>query len=261
VSAFFKAGLTEVDSPYYSHMVRWRNNRRTTRFFSEPVILAARAATDCFEPELPPMSATWGPLQRAQYLEATVFLSQYLLSSQGDRVGMAHSVESRLPFLDYRLVEFCNRLPDDLKLRGLTDKYLLRRFGREFLPDDVCKRPKRPYRAPIHRSFFSKPVPDYVGDLLSPAQIRASDLFRVDAVERLVRKADSGSPLSETDDMAVAGILSAQLVHYQFVSNFTLAEKLSPRNDDVKFCGDSALLPHVETAQPRKACTNASGGI
>lgn len=207
------------------------------------------------------MFSTWGALQRAQYLEATVFLSQYLLSSQGDRVGMAHSVESRLPFLDYRLVEFCNRLPTDLKLRGLTDKYLLRRFGREFLPDDVCKRAKRPYRAPIHRSFFSKPAPEYVGDLLSPAQIRAAGLFRVDAVERLVRKADSGLPLSETDDMAVAGILSAQLVHHQFVANFTMAAKLSPCEDDVKFCGDSALLPEAESARLKEACTNASGAI
>src|SRR2546429_7300173 len=47
---------------------------------------------------------------RAQHLEITVFLSQYLLSSQGDRMAMAHSVEGRYPFLDFRMVEFCNRL-------------------------------------------------------------------------------------------------------------------------------------------------------
>ncbi|HXJ55473.1 MAG TPA: asparagine synthase-related protein, partial [Verrucomicrobiae bacterium] len=74
-----------------------------------------------------------------------------------DRVAMAHSVEGRFPFLDYRVVEFCSRLPADLKLRGLTEKYLLKKLGERWLPQEIWRRRKRPYRAPIHRSFFNQP--------------------------------------------------------------------------------------------------------
>ena len=126
---------------------------------------------------LPAGFRDWPPLGQAQYLEMTVFLSQYLLSSQGDRVAMAHSVEGRYPFLDYRVVEFCNRLPPGLKLRGLMEKWLLRRVASSHLPAEIWQRPKRPYRAPIHTSFFSESAPDYVADLLSPAALEESGLF------------------------------------------------------------------------------------
>ena len=69
------------------------------------------------------------------------------------------------------MVEFCNRLPPDLKLHGLTEKYLLRKLAQEWLPQEIWQRPKRPYRAPIHRSFINEATPDYVRELLSPKQI------------------------------------------------------------------------------------------
>jgi asparagine synthase (glutamine-hydrolysing) len=242
LSVFFGRELTQVDSPYYSHLVRWRNNARTRRFLSPAVMdeVTRDTSTPPFSPELPPQFMTWGSLERAQYLESTIFLSQYLLSAQGDRVAMAHSVESRLPFLDHRLVEFCNRLPANQKLRGLKDKYLLRRLAQEFLPAEVWQRAKRPYRAPIYRSFFSKPTPDYVRELLSPAYVRAAGLFIPDAVDRLVKKATVGAPLSETDDMALAGILSAHLTYHQFVTNFAPAQPLAVGECDMKICAGHA---------------------
>jgi asparagine synthase (glutamine-hydrolysing) len=162
-------------------------------------------------------------------------LSQYLLSSQGDRPGMAHSIEGRFPFLDVRVVEFANRLPPRLKLRGLTEKYLLKQLAREWLPDEIWQRPKRPYRAPIHRSFFNDQTPDYVRDILSSRQIDAAGLFNAAAVSQLVNKLDRGLPLGETDDMALAGIISTQLVYRQFVEDFRMPLPLSEA-DDVKVC-------------------------
>jgi asparagine synthase (glutamine-hydrolysing) len=140
---------------------------------------------------------------------------------------MAHSVESRHPFLDYRLVEFANRLPTSLKLRGLKDKYLLRKLGREFLPDEIWRRPKRPYRAPIHKSFFCPGAPEWVRDMLSPRVIKSAGLFKPAAVEQLTRKLLGGASLGETDDMALAGILSAQLVHHCFISDFRACQPIS----------------------------------
>ncbi len=214
LTAFFKKNLTDTASPYYSHAIRWNNTARLRRFLAFP------SPVDFDQIALPPDFARWSHLAQAQYLEISIFLSQYLLSSQGDRVAMAHSVEGRFPFLDYRVVEFCNRLPPDLKLRGLTEKWLLKQLGRKLLPAAIWQRPKRPYRAPIHRSFFGAHTPDYVRELFSEGALKASNLFDATAVTQLARKAMSGARLGETDDMALAGILSAQLVYQQFVKDF-----------------------------------------
>jgi asparagine synthase (glutamine-hydrolysing) len=136
-------------------------------------------------------------------------------------MGMGHSVEGRFPFLDYRVVEFCNRLPAQWKMYGLTEKWLLRQFGRELLPEEIWRRVKRPYRAPIHRSFFNAGAPGYIQRALSADALEESGLFNPLAVQQLARKAANGAALSEVDDMAVAGILSTQLVYDLFVRNFS----------------------------------------
>ncbi|MFU8773076.1 MAG: asparagine synthase (glutamine-hydrolyzing), partial [Anaerolineales bacterium] len=221
LKAFFGAGLLDVESQNYSHAIRWRNTARTKRFFSAD--LQRSLQTDNHEGGLidyPKDFLQWSSLSQAQYLEITIFLSQYLLSSQGDRVAMAHSVEGRFPFLDTRVVEFCNNLPPDLKLLGLTEKYLLKKLARDFLPSEIWQRPKRPFRAPIQYSFFNDSSPDYVHELLSQEWLKKSALFSPQAVEQLLRKVKDGKKLSETDEMALVGILSTQLVYHQFVDDF-----------------------------------------
>jgi asparagine synthase (glutamine-hydrolysing) len=235
LAAFFGEDLGQVDSPWYSHAVRWRNSLRTRRFFLEDASAAQNGDFARLEASLPPGFSDWEPLSRAQYLEISIFLSQYLLSSQGDRMGMAHSVEGRFPFLDVRLVEFCNRLPARLKLRGLKEKWLLKQAAQPWLPEAIRRRPKRPYRAPIHRSFFNEQTPDYVRELLAPSAISNAGIFRPAPVEQLVRKIVSGAPVGETDDMALAGILSTQLLHQQFIQHFRCPEPLSEK-DPVKLC-------------------------
>jgi len=241
LAAFFREDLTAVAQPDYSHAIRWRNNRRTCRFFSPEVRQAAvRDWHGMIEAQLHPRFREWGSLAQAQYLEIKIFLSQYLLSSQGDRMAMAHGVEGRYPFLDYRLVAFCNRLPANLKLRGLTEKFLLKRLGGKWLPEAVWQRPKRPYRAPIHRSFFNAAEPDYVRELLSPAALKRTGLFNPAAVGQLVAKIRQGGAVGETDDMALAGIISTQLVHRQFVEHFQMPPPLA-YNDPLKVCASAAM--------------------
>ena len=235
VAAFFSRGLAETGLPHYSHAVRWRNNRRTCRFFSD-AIASQLAGDKLFDSVAYPADfSSWDPLEQAQYLEISIFLSHYLLSSQGDRMSMAHSVEGRFPFLDCRLVEFCNRLPVRLKLRGLTEKFLLKKLGVKWLPKNISQRTKRPYRAPIQRSFFNDSSPEYVADLLSPESLRAAGLFKPGPVGQLVRRAQSVHPMGETDEMALVGILSSQLWHRQFVGDFRSGVSLSNR-DCVKVC-------------------------
>ena len=224
LEAFFRKSLTETDRLDYSHAVRWANTAPLRRFFSPEV----QVVLNDYNPvpdvvttlERHPAFERWTSLAQAQYLEISIFMSEYLLSSQGDRMLMAHSVEGRFPFLDHRVIEFANRIPPWLKIRGLNEKYILKRAMRGMLPESVYARAKRPYRAPIHRSFFGDASPAYVQELLSPRAIRAAGYFHFPAIARLVKKAQSAHPFSERDNMALAGVLSTQLLHHQFVEDF-----------------------------------------
>lgn len=239
---FFGQKLDTPDSSDFSHIIRWGNTRRTQRIFTPEV----QAATG--EPVLPAIPdgfGGWPPLARAQFLEISVFMAEYLLSSQGDRMAMAHSIEGRFPFLDHRVIEFANQLPATYKLRGLNEKFILKKAAVDLLPTEIWNRPKRPYRAPIHRSFFPDGRPlDWVADLLNPDHITQSGLFRPTAVAALQKKIARIGHLSETDDMMLAGLLSTLLVQRQFITHFQPPPPVDGR-DPVKVVHRTE--PEVET--------------
>ncbi|HEY6915574.1 MAG TPA: asparagine synthase C-terminal domain-containing protein, partial [Paludibacter sp.] len=156
-------------------------------------------------------------LSRAQWLEVSLFMSGYLLSSQGDRMAMANSVEGRYPFLDYRVMEFCMKLPPDYKLHGLNEKFLLKKLMDGKLPSQIVERSKQPYRAPILKSFISENSPDYVDEMLTEDQLLSAGIFNPDKVKQLVARLKSNSQISEIDNMAITGILSTQILDNLFV--------------------------------------------
>jgi asparagine synthase (glutamine-hydrolysing) len=142
---------------------------------------------------------------------------------------MGHSIEGRFPFVDVRLAELAARLPDRLRLRGLREKYALRRVAARLLPQPIHERPKIPYRAPIGGVFFGQGRPDYVRELLRPEALDATGVLDPAAVGRLVAKFERGaSRVSETDEMALVGALSIMLLHEQLVAKPVLAEPLKP---------------------------------
>jgi asparagine synthase (glutamine-hydrolysing) len=146
---------------------------------------------------------------------------------------MAHSVEGRFPFLDHTLVEFCNNLPLEYKLMGLKEKVLLKKVASELIPEEIWRRQKNPYRAPIQHSFFQNGSPDYVLELLSPRSIEEAGYFEPRAVSALVKKILDGAVIGEIDSMALTGILSTQLVQDTFVVNFRKQPAIS-KTEDVK---------------------------
>jgi asparagine synthase (glutamine-hydrolysing) len=242
----FKTDLAEVDSFGYSHLVRWHNTSRIKRFFSEGVRTGLNGHGNMPPAEYitwPDAYERWGPLSRAQYLEITIFLSQYLLKAQGDRVIMAHGVEGRQPFLDPEIMHFSNTLPASLKLHGLQEKYILKHAVADLIPSEIWDRPKTPYRAPIQHSFFNGTQLDYVEELLSPEDIERRGLFNPGAARLFVNKIKQGGILHENDEMALVGIISTQLLHQQFVENFELRPPLT-RADRVKICrGPAPFAP------------------
>lgn len=225
LEGFFRKGLLSVDSPAYSHMIRWDNTAQLKGFFSDPLrseLDNLNSFIDRFISGLPPDFMRWDPLSRAQYTETTIFLSNYLLSSQGDRMAMAHAVEGRFPFLDYRVVEFATQVPPYYRLSGLKDKFVLRKAATDWIPADLANRPKQPYRAPISRCFFGDSSPEYAEDLLSEKSLREKGYFHPAKVSRLVDKIrkQEGHLRSERENMALIGILSTQLLDDLFISHF-----------------------------------------
>ncbi|MBD9376419.1 asparagine synthase (glutamine-hydrolyzing) [Pseudoxanthomonas sp. PXM04] len=216
--SFFGQGMEHLHRPVFAHVPRWTTSQRALGFLS-PDLRAASTSwdpLDAYEQTLPPEIMAWSPLARDQYVEAKSLLAGYLLSSQGDRVAMANSIEGRFPYLDHRVIEFANRLPPSFKIRGMTEKYLLRRALADLLPADIVQRTKQPYRAPDSQSFFfdGKPL-DYVAELLAPASIRDAGYFEPQAVSRLVEKCRQGRATGFADNQAFVGILSTMLVHRQ----------------------------------------------
>jgi asparagine synthase (glutamine-hydrolysing) len=153
---------------------------------------------------------------QAEFLEASLLLPGYILSSQGDRMAMAHSVEGRYPFLDYRVVEFGAKLPPRLKMKVLDQKHLLKRASVGLIPESIRRRHKQPYRAPDGASFFGVRR-DYVEELLSPEQLKRDGIFDAKAVCKLVQKFQNGGQTSVGDNMAAVGILSTGILLNCFV--------------------------------------------
>lgn len=222
---FFKKGLAQVGSPVYSHMVRWQNTSQLKTFF-KPDVLPESADLSGFMDRichrLPDGFHGWPHLGQAQYLESTLFLSNYLLSSQGDRMAMANSLEGRFPFLDHRLVELAASMPSELKLNGLIEKNILKQIARRQVPAELIDRPKQPYRAPISRCFMGSKAPGYVLDMLSETALNDAGYFDPPKVQRLIAKSrkQEGRLTSERENMALVAILSTQLLDRQFLRDF-----------------------------------------
>jgi asparagine synthase (glutamine-hydrolysing) len=222
LQTFFHATAEDLASPWFSHLPRWRLTSRLKLFLS-PDLRAAIADYDGFADiaaSLPHGYHDWSPFAQAQYLEIAHVLPGYLLSSQGDRVAMAHGVECRHPFLDRGVVAFAAGLPPSLKMRALNEKYLLRRAAATLIPASVQKRSKQPYRAPDGKAFFGRGSDDYVDELLSSEQLRSDGIFQPQAVSHLVNKFRSGKAIGARDDMALVGILSTQLLVDRFINHF-----------------------------------------
>jgi asparagine synthase (glutamine-hydrolysing) len=220
--AFFSKNMTDVGDRLYSHRLRWENTGRSKRFFSASM-RSAIGDYDGFREvaeALPENFTRLDTLSQAQYLEISGFLSNYLLSSQGDRVAMAHSVEIRLPFLDHRLLEIAGRIPSIWKMLGMDEKHILKKAFKGILPEKILARVKHPYRAPIHHALLDTESGPFHRELLGEKCVDGYGMFHGKAVAQLLSKLDQSAQAGEVDGMAVTGILSAQMMYRQFIEEF-----------------------------------------
>jgi len=157
---------------------------------------------------------------------------------------MGNSVEGRYPFLDYRVIEFCSKLPDNFKLNSLNEKFLLKKMSEYKIPESITRRVKQPYRAPIASTFFNTNTPSFISDILSENSIKSSNLFNPHKVNSLTNKIKLQKNVSEVDQMAITGILSTQLIQQLFIATGTIGNADFPLNRRIikKSASDDAVL-------------------
>jgi asparagine synthase (glutamine-hydrolysing) len=206
--------------PFFSHRPRWDLTSRLKVFFSGEV--RNRLTVDPLQREaarLPGGFETWDWLSQAQFLETTMLLPGYILSSQGDRMAMAHSVETRHPFLDPRVAAFAARLPASDKIKVLEEKFLLKTASKGLIPESIRRRLKQPFRAPEAKCFFRPKRAGYLDGLLCQRNLERSGLFHPGAVAKLVQKFESGAAIGIKDNMAMVGIVSTLLLQEELCGN------------------------------------------
>lgn len=218
LSRFFGVGLDDPEQSLFSHLPRWASTSLCKEFFSDGLkVVPGDAAVNAVLDLLPPEFGHWHPFNRAQYLEAKLLLPGYILSSQGDRMLMASSVEGRFPFLDHRVIEFASRIHPRAKMRVLQEKYLLKKAMEPYVPRDILVREKQPYRAPDAQSFAGDGFPEYAEELLGRGRIASYGYFDPEKVQHLVRKVERGAARNFRDNSAFIGILTTQVWHHLFI--------------------------------------------
>lgn len=215
---FLEAGAPK--DPLFSHLPRFLLASRVRQFYS-PEFKSGLDEIDVLgelRGSLPVRYFGWSHLNQAAYLEMTTFFSPFRLSSQGDRMAMAHGVEGRFPFLDHRLFDFVAALPTGSRLRGLKDKEILRRWSSRTLAPNVQHGRKNSYHLDTPR-FFGPSAPDWVADHLSPDALRRVGVFSPAEVGALVRRSRNSLGTGFLDEQALVGVLSTQVWHHQFMES------------------------------------------
>jgi asparagine synthase (glutamine-hydrolysing) len=128
-------------------------------------------------------------------IDTKLFLASLNLT-YSDKSSMAASVEERVPFVDYRVVEFAHRLPARYKLggswvRGYVQKYLLKKVAERYLPKEIVYRPKAPFGAPL-RAWVRSDLNEMINDMLTPERLRQRGMFNANVVLNMLHRHKTG---------------------------------------------------------------------
>ena len=216
---FYEGFLGDHDNKLASLNIRIHNNKIIKNYFNRDHQLSydKESMINEMTPFFPKNYDSWSLLQKNQYMEIKTLLAGYLLSSQGDRMSLAHGVEGRYPFLDHRLIDSLFTMNEKFKLNGFTQKHLLSQSFKDKIPKSIINRPKRPYMAPDLKSFIvNGKMTENVAYFLNDGLIKDYNLFDSRFVNRFLKKFSNGVPqnIGYRDNMIITFILSSQIVNY-----------------------------------------------
>jgi len=156
-------------------------------------------------------------VHQSLYLWSKTMLPNYILVMLGDRMEMAHSVEGRVPFLDHHVVEVIRSQPVSQKIRGMTEKYVLRESVRDVITDTVYRRQKHPFLSPPATLNPKEKLSTFVNDTLRGPVLRSIPFFDQKKVIGLLDglgTMDEGSQVA--NDQVLMMLVSACVLHKGF---------------------------------------------
>jgi len=157
------------------------------------------------------------PVHQSLYLWSKTGLPNYILTILGDRMEMAHSIEGRVPFLDHRVVECVCSMPVSLKIRGMTEKYILREAARPVLTDSVYRRQKHPFLSPPATLNPNEGLSSLTQDTLRGPILKSLPFFNQQKVVALLDELPSMDEGQRTVvDQVLMIILSACILQERF---------------------------------------------
>ena len=156
-------------------------------------------------------------LHQSLYLWSKTVMAGYILTMLGDRMEMAHSVEGRVPFLDHKLVELIVRQPVNQKIRGMTEKYVLREAVKDLITDEVYRRQKHPFLSPPATLNPDDTFHDYVQEMLRGKTFASLPFFNQKRVIELLDRMPSMEEGARTaNDQILMILVSICVLHERF---------------------------------------------
>jgi asparagine synthase (glutamine-hydrolysing) len=150
-------------------------------------------------------------LRRILYADQTSWLPDNLLE-RGDRMTMAASIESRVPFLDHELAAFVSKLPDRCRVNGFTTKWVLRRAATSLIPKAILERPKVGFRVPVNR-WFQGPMREFMQDHLRGPQSRTRAYYDPNVLDRTLEEHVRGR---QNHEKLIWALLNLEIWHRQY---------------------------------------------
>lgn len=215
VAALFERFARKEMTPFFSHEIRFHNSNLAGRLlgYACDPLRPLRMHLEAASREVESLSS----LQRAQWLECKTLLGGYLLSTQGDRMSMAHGVESRCPFLDPEVMRVA--CATNLRFGDVyEEKPLLKKAFEKVLPERILRKRKQPYRAP-DASAFVRCRPEYLERLCSEHELKKVGVLNTKVCQSFVNRILSTPPesISQAENQALLFLLSVTVLHAQFV--------------------------------------------
>jgi len=161
-------------------------------------------------------------IDKAQLLEVDTLLTGYLLSTQGDRMASAHSVEGRSAFLDHQLVQFAKSIPRNQLLHNNgTEKFILKEAYKSVLPESIIKRPKQPYRAPDLVPFIQNLPKNDLLERLNSVSIDKLELLDINFCNKFFNKIfmNKSEQYSQRESQAFLFLYSIIILAEKFIYN------------------------------------------
>jgi asparagine synthase (glutamine-hydrolysing) len=150
-------------------------------------------------------------LRRILYFDQTSWLPDNLLE-RGDRMTMAASIESRVPFLDHELAQYVSTLPDSCRVKGLKTKWILRQAGRSLIPDAILDRKKVGFRVPVNQ-WFQGPLKEYLCDHLKGGESRTRAYYDPQVLDRMLDDHIEGR---QNHEKLLWALLNLEIWHRQY---------------------------------------------